>query len=332
MPLLAPRLALLTRRAQQKGTRLLPKLGWIVAASGLIVLPFTWLFAPTSDWQARVACGMAVSACVFSEAKLGTLLGRKRLKMFGALLILLSTVQIASSVLLVLLFPNVTSPLLGLVIANVVVGVVIISIESRARTLKSISPSGGLAFSGIGIANLALWILASGDRVVLGHDVFPARLASYAITYGIIDRFYRTISTAEVNRTLGASFEGVRTGVAVKKSMYLSIVGCLVVSFGLLIHPLISLLTGGRYGLDLSNNWILVLGISLMALSAPLYVKAMAFKRGKEAAIAAILAATIDIVGDIIFVPHLGVLAACIFTLLGYGVWILGLWILIRKR
>ena len=58
-----------------------------------------------------------------------------------------------------------------------------------------------LPISAVGVTNLALWLLASADRVILANYVLTA-LATYAALYGLLDRVFRSLANAEVQRCL----------------------------------------------------------------------------------------------------------------------------------
>lgn len=174
----------------------------------------------------------------------------------------------------------------------------------------------------VGAINLGLWIIASADRIVLGNQVPPSQLAVYALTYGLLDRFYRALSNAFITRSLGPSYNGRRVVPHWKYyvASLLIFATCIpATKWGT------ELVSDGRY----SPDFLLVALISgaglLMFWSAPHYVSLLATGRYKASLLVVSFIACANVCGNLALGEAFGVIAAASISLSSYFAWFLWL-------
>jgi O-antigen/teichoic acid export membrane protein len=180
--------------------------------------------------------------------------------------------------------------------------------------------------SGVGIANFALWILASGDRLILAHYALVA-LATYAALYGLLDRIFRTVANAEIQQRLPRAFinHSKRGGspdlFTLRAWLLLAVlgVGCSVAG-----PTAVAIISGGHYHPSLAMSTVLAFAMMAMLAAVPAYVSLIAQGRTKEVAIVSVIAATVNIVGNFALAPYYGTSSAAGLTLVGYLIWLGG--------
>lgn len=188
--------------------------------------------------------------------------------------------------------------------------------------------------SAIGVASLALWVLASGDRLILARYSLTS-LATYVATYGLLERVFRTLTTAEMQQRLPNAFRTYANTGYVKDTF--SWVGITVLTGSALILAVctptaVSLISGGNYRPTLAMSVTLSLGMAAMLAAVPPFVTLIASGRVRISAVIAIVAAGTNIVGNLILAAHFGTASATALTLLGYLIWLAGITIAARQH
>jgi O-antigen/teichoic acid export membrane protein len=198
----------------------------------------------------------------------------------------------------------------------------VVSVVKRDLTDDKHSP-----ISAVGVASLALWILASGDRVILAHYSLTA-LATYAAIYGLLDRVFRTFATAEFQQRLPRAFATyAKTKRLAPDQSLLSV--CLLIGLGTVCSisgpTVVSVVSGGNYHPDLAMSTVLSFAMMAMLAAIPSYVSLIATGRTRIVAIIAIGAAGVNILGNLLLAPTYGTSSATALTLLGYLIWLVGI-------
>jgi O-antigen/teichoic acid export membrane protein len=180
--------------------------------------------------------------------------------------------------------------------------------------------------SAVGVASLALWILASGDRVILANYSLTA-LATYAAIYGLLDRVFRTLATAEFQQRLPHAFAiHAETGKVIAHQTVRSIL--LLIGMGILCSvsgpSVVSIVSGGNYHPSIAMSTVLSFAMMAMLAAIPSFVALIASSKTHIVAVIAIAAATLNIVGNLLLAPHYGTSSATALTLFGYLVWLIG--------
>jgi O-antigen/teichoic acid export membrane protein len=177
----------------------------------------------------------------------------------------------------------------------------------------------------VGVANLGLWVLATGDRIVLAGRAGPSTVAVYAVLYGITDRVVRSLANGHIAIwfpwafTTPADSRRAR-GLRHIKS-YLAALSVSVIALALSSSLLVRALTGGRFSATIMLGAVLALGVGLLGLAAPAYVLLVSSGRGRIVALAACAAAAINIGGNWVVDPRWGATGAAFMTVVGYGVY-----------
>jgi len=188
----------------------------------------------------------------------------------------------------------------------------------------SISP-----ISGVGVASLSLWIMASGDRLILAQYDLVA-LATYSAVYGLIDRVFRTISNAEFHRRLPSAFSSESAGTVkphgITKLELALVLGVAAIS-ALLAPWAVEVISGGNYRPELWMTCVLTGAMVAMVCATPSFVSLIAHGRHKEVAIIALVPAAFNIGANLVLAPIYGTTSAALLTLVGYAMWLSGvLW------
>ena len=162
----------------------------------------------------------------------------------------------------------------------------------------------------IGGANLALWILASADRIILAPLLPLATVGLYGVTYGVLDRGFRALTNAFVGQWLPTAFRE-RGTVHNVKFFYLLVACC---SLGAVVvgPTLIGLLSDGKYHPSFFLVTSLVVGMSAYALASPLYVRTIGLGAGRQVAAVAGMCAALNIIINLLFVPVGGLNVAAV--------------------
>jgi O-antigen/teichoic acid export membrane protein len=180
--------------------------------------------------------------------------------------------------------------------------------------------------SGVGIANFALWVLASGDRLILAHYALAA-LATYAALYGLLERIFRTVANAEIQQRLPRAFishaqKGESPDLFTARAwLFLVVLGMACSAAG---PTAISIISGGHYHPSFAMSAVLAFAMMTMLAAVPAYVSLIAQGRGRVVAIVSLTAATVNIAGNLALAPYYGTSSAAVLTLLGYMIWLGG--------
>lgn len=181
---------------------------------------------------------------------------------------------------------------------------------------------GAIAISSIGAANLALWVLATGDRVVLGIRAGTATVAAYAVAYGLIDRVVRVIVNGHVTEWMPEAFcvtGNLRVRSLSRLGAYSAVLVCATLSVGVGVRPVVAGLTGGRFVPGYGVGLMVALGLGFLGVAAPFYVVLVAAGRARWVAIAASSAAIVNLGGNWVLDGRWGAEAAAAMTATGYG-------------
>lgn len=180
--------------------------------------------------------------------------------------------------------------------------------------------------SAVGVANLALWLLASGDRVILAHYALTA-LATYAALYGLLDRAFRTVANAEIQQRLPRAFldhahrAGSREPAMLRGALLLLALGAVCSA---LSPTAIAIVSGGRYHPSIAMSTVLSLAMVAMLAAVPSYVSLIARGRTRAVALIALGAAAVNILGNLALAGRYGTSSAAALTLVGYLIWLAG--------
>lgn len=280
----------------------------------------TWLRA---SWFEGLIAALCMLTFSFAEASISFEIGAERFRRYFCLLSLRVIVPVVFlAIVAVLGSVSLRHAFLSVVLGNLSC---LLPWFRRWSTVPYIGPSYSSHL--VGGMNLGLWLIASADRVVLGQLVSSSELAVYALTYGLLDRFYRALSNAFITRSLGASFRGNHVIPYWKHylaSLLIFIAAIPATEWGA------EFVSGGRYSPDL----LLVFFISgaglLMFWSAPHYVALLASGRYRTSIFVVGTIAVMNVIGNIGLGSTYGVHAAAAISLLSYLAWFL--WLLGRPR
>jgi O-antigen/teichoic acid export membrane protein len=180
--------------------------------------------------------------------------------------------------------------------------------------------------SAVGVANLALWLLASGDRVILAHYALTA-LATYAALYGLLDRVFRTVANAEIQQRLPRAFIGhaqkgrSRSSATLRGAVLLLLLGAICAVAG---PTAIAIISGGHYHPSIAMSTVLSLAMVAMLAAVPSYVSLIARGDTRVVATVALGAAAVNILGNLALAGRYGTSSATGLTLVGYLIWLGG--------
>ncbi|MBT2515740.1 lipopolysaccharide biosynthesis protein [Arthrobacter sp. ISL-30] len=284
----------------------------IASAAAIVVGAYVGLMrGSTLD---AVLSGLCMLAFVLAESSTSFEIGAGR---FNRYLVLIGSRALAPMALLGALFIvgglNFTTAVASVLAANIIALAL-----WPTRWGFSIERAVGISSHSIGAMNMALWIIASADRLVLERIVEPVDLATYALAYGLVDRVYRSLSNAYIARHLGASFQGSALKI---RATYFA--GTMVL--GVLLVPTVSwgssFLSGGRYVPDLVVSSLVVGAGLFMTWCAPYYLRLMATGTYKTSLILVSSLASINLVGNFLIDGFLGIVGAAYLSMLTYALW-----------
>lgn len=216
-----------------------------------------------------------------------------------------------------------SSVLLGIIASN---GIVTFLQISRTPLIISGNAPGRVGF--VGATNLLLWVVAAGDRVVLGFTVDPSQLATYSLIYGIVDRIFRTPTTTYVSSTLPNVLRGERQPRRLQYRMILLGVGVLS---AVAASPICNLISGGNYHVGYELSALLVLALLCYSWAAPPYIDCIAASR------VGILFSCLAVIVTGAFLilwfvtPVIGIEGAALIKLVCYSLWF-GAAVLVARR
>lgn len=256
-------------------------------------------------------------------------LGLRRYWSYAVLVFAQMALWDITALVVVFAFPK-SDRLAGSLFAVAIGGLAPVIYMLAYRTVKIVShDSPGRKYSpisAVGVASLALWILASGDRVILARYSLTA-LATYAAMYGLLDRVFRTLATAEFQQRLPHAFAihaetGKVTAAQTPRSLLL------LISLGIVSSisgpTVISIVSGGNYHPSIAMSAVLSFAMMAMLAAIPSFVALIASGKTHIVAIIAIAAATLNIIGNLLLAPYYGTSSATALTLFGYLVWLCG--------
>lgn len=264
--------------------------------------------------------GLCMLTFVFVESSTSFELGAGR---FNRYLVILATKALSPLLFLGILFVlgevNFTTAVLSTFLANLVS----LMLWPRRWSLM-LERAKGISSHTVGAMNMALWIIASADRLILEGIVQPLELATYAMAYGLVDRVFRSLSNAYIARNLRRSFQG-----ASSRSGALYLGGMALIALLLIpgVHWGTAVLSGGRYVADFDVALGVVSAGLFMVWSAPKYVALMASGSYRSSLCILGLLAALNIGGNFIFSPTFGIVGAAFvsaFTYLLWLVWLIG--------
>jgi O-antigen/teichoic acid export membrane protein len=291
--------------------------GFVSVVSGIYV---AWLRASCLDGAIAAACMMTF---VLAEASISFEIGAARFKRYLFLLIL----RVVTPFFVLLGCVLIGSLSVTLAFLSVLAGNTLSLLPWFRRW--SIRPYIGPSYSShlVGALNLGLWVVASADRVVLEMYVEPTALAVYAITYGLLDKFFRSLSNAFIARSLGASFSG-RNIIPSKKffgsSLLLFVVMVPVGKWA------VEFVSGSRYSPDLALVAVIAAAGMAMLWSAPYYVGLLASAEYRGSLWVIGIIAGFNIFANVVFDRLYGVSAAAMISLCSYLLWLV--WLVFRSR
>jgi O-antigen/teichoic acid export membrane protein len=176
----------------------------------------------------------------------------------------------------------------------------------------------GLNGYAVGTVNLGLWVIASADRVILERLAIPVVVATYALTYGLLDKGFRSLANIMVTRFLGDAFS---TGnLRIPRKFYGVTSAGAVVSVPLAVI-LSDLVSAGAYVLDWRITTILTMALLFMVWSTPGYLLLLRRGRFRTSVCVVLLLATINIVMNLLLAQQLGALGAAGSSLVSYLTW-----------
>lgn len=181
-----------------------------------------------------------------------------------------------------------------------------------------LAQTSALATSATGLISLALWVLASADKVVLDHFVTADSLAGYALAYSILDRVFRALQTMYTSKHVADAFSS-------KLRLPSAMLTLALLSGAIALGPITvwacRWISGGRYEPSIEGAVILALGLALMAYSSPYYLSMLATKSYSLPLLAIVTISLGNIVVNILLLPHYGTIVAAINTLVCYFAW-----------
>jgi O-antigen/teichoic acid export membrane protein len=276
-------------------------------------------FSPAvSTWAA-----IGLSVLTIAEMQCSFSLGRGRNKEFAARVIARSVVPVLTFRVLAQLHEvGAEDVLLALTLGALAAALGPASIRQSAFGTHG-------AMHSIGGANLALWILASADKIILAPLLPLATVGLYGVTYGVLDRGFRALTNAFVAQWLPTAFRE-RGTVHNTKFFYLLVACC---SLGAVVvgPTLIELLSSGKYHPSFFLVTSLVVGMSAYAIASPLYVRTIGLGAGRQVAGVASLCAALNIGINALFVPVGGLNVAAVATAVAYLLWLAGVRLVNRR-
>lgn len=279
-----------------------------------------WLRASYFDGAIAAACMMTF---VLAEASISFEIGARRFKRYLFLLVL----RVVTPLLVLMIAAALDAISLTVAFLSVLFGNIssLMPWFRRWSARRYIGPS--YSSHAVGGLNLGLWVMASADRVVLEMLVDPTALAVYALTYGLLDKFFRSLSNAYIARSLGASFVGGHAIPHRKYFLATLLIFMMIVPVGRWAAELVS---GNRYSPDLLLV-ALIAGAGLAMLwSAPFYVGLLASAEYRGSLWAVGIIAGLNIAANITFDRFFGIDAAAMISLCSYLLWFT--WLVLRTR
>ncbi|WP_156386082.1 lipopolysaccharide biosynthesis protein [Arthrobacter sp. Soil764] len=313
----------IARTAAEGAHKISFRLSELLIASVVSILCGGYVVILRASYIDGVLAAASMMTFVLAEASISFEIGAARFKRYLFLLI----IRVVSPI--IVLMSGILFDILSLTWAfmAVLLGNVLSIVPSlwrwSARRYTGVSYSSHM----VGSLNFGLWVMASADRIILEPLVDPTDLALYALTYGLMDRFFRALSNAYITRSLGASFSGAHTIPDVKYFLV-----TLLLYFGVVLGAgwAVEIVSGGRYSPSILLS-LLIAGAGLAMLwSAPFYVALLAGAQYKGSLIIVGLIAVFNITFNASLDGYFGILGAASISLGSYIMWLV--WLALRTR
>ncbi|WP_132474667.1 hypothetical protein [Rhodococcus sp. SMB37] len=205
-----------------------------------------------------------------------------------------------------------------MVLAGMIVSsVVAVGIQVREAP-KIVRMSNLSAVGFVGATNLVLWVIAAGDRVILGFTVDATQLATYSLIYGLADRAFRVTNSTYVSSTMPVVLAG---GAQRWAKQYRLVVTILGITIAMLSPVMVDWISGGRYSVDLGLPIVLVGALAFYALSGPDYVECVRLNKVRELFVPIAVTAAASYILLWFLSPHVGYYGAAFCKLVCYAVW-----------
>src|SRR5664279_603120 len=193
------------------------------------------------------------------------------------------------------------------------------------------SETSRLGLSGVGVINLALWVMSTGDRMILGWRAGLSAVALYAVIYGLLDRALRAVAVATAQSSFPVAmalradgthgWEATDACAWSRHRGYWLGTAALAAVLSLASGPFVAALSGDRYQPPFLMALLLSTGISFYAAAMPFYVRVIASDRTALLASASVGCAVFNLLGNALIDGRFGAMGAAVMTLLAYGLW-----------
>lgn len=282
-------------------------------ASTLIALGISYSF--TGNITVTALLGGSLLASIFAEIASYVSLGRNERWLYACTLVIrnLGAPMFGLGYLLYSGNISITSVLIGTICSNIVTAAVQFGAIPKIIPTTSVSASGF-----VGSINLILWIIASGDRVILGFTVDATQLAAYSLIYGLVDRAFRVANTTYVSSMLPSVLAGGHQRWAWP---YRLCIGLLGVVIAVAAAPLVELISAGKYVIEPTLAVLLVASLVCFASSGPGYVDCVASDLIRYLVIPLVLVTSCSFIALWILAPVFGYSVAAVCKLICYATW-----------
>ena len=307
----------------------------LAAMAGCVLVAAGAALITTPDIEVALAAAAGMVGTLVAQLAGAHFLGRRRFWSYAALTLLQVVLWDAASLLAIWKLSN-SMQLQGVLLAVAAGGIPAAVYLLRNRVLsfgRHDNSNAHSPISSIGVASLALWVLASGDRIILARYSLTS-LATYVATYGLLDRVFRTLAAAEMQQRLPDAFRSYATSGRAPSNVPRVAAALLIPTGGLLAFctpTIVSVISGGNYRPTLLTSLALSLAMVAMLAAVPSFVTLVATGRARAAARIAIAAATTNIVGNLLLDGRFGTASAAALTLVGYLIWLIGVFSAARR-
>ncbi|MBN1221232.1 MAG: oligosaccharide flippase family protein [Anaerolineae bacterium] len=232
----------------------------------------------------------------------------------------------ATGIILTPVFTSISVSLVSLLVMHGLIG------RPSLNLIKMLFYSGAVLFPTL----IASWALLLIDRFFLINYVSTEALGYYAIAGKVASLLQVMIGPIVVVWTpLSLSFLSdpiSRQRYAIMSRYFISVVLIGGLGLGLFAQEILRVFTRVAYLPAAPYVGFLAYIYVFSAISTVLYTNALADKRLKEISIATVIGAVVNIISNFILIPQYGVWGATVATLIGYGIPVVLLYFLLRKR
>lgn len=311
------------RMAGEGSTKILFRLSELVLALAVSVVCGGYVVWLTDSYFSGALAAGCMLTFVLAEASISFEIGARRFRRYLLLLVL----RVVTPLLVLSFAAAMGSISLTLAFLSVMVGNVasLVPWLRRWSTGRYIGPS--YSSHMVGALNLGLWVIASADRVLLESLVQPTALAVYAVTYGLLDKFSRSLSNAYIARSLGASF---KAGNVIPHRKYFLATLLVVAMIAPAAKWAAEFVSGNRYSPDLLLVGLIAGAGLFMLWSAPFYVGLLASAQYWSSLCAVAVIAGFNIFANLAFDGLYGIHAAAVISLSSYLLWFA--WLVVRAK